>query len=205
MHLTDGTRVVLAAESRLIVPAAYDSGRRTVLLEGEAYFDVSHDARHPFVVHAKGTLVHDLGTAFDVRAYSDERGLEVLVAQGRVMLRHDDTTRAAGPIVSRGELARVDGAAAVTVTHVADMETHLAWIEGRLAFDKAPLRDVAREIERWYDVDVTIASPSLSNRRVTLTLGGQTLTEVLDAITLVAPTRYERSGRHVTFFERNTP
>src|SRR5262249_19827673 len=69
IRLNDGTRVILAAESRIVVPPDFDSTARLVTLTGQASFDVVHNAARPFIVRAGAALIRDIGTRFDVRAY----------------------------------------------------------------------------------------------------------------------------------------
>src|SRR4029078_6001494 len=83
VRLDDGTRVVLAPESRLTVAMGYGDKVREVELTGEAYFDVHHDAARPFVVHAGGADIRDLGTTFTVRSTADQ-GVRVAVTSGSV-------------------------------------------------------------------------------------------------------------------------
>ncbi len=90
--LVDGTRFTLAPASRVRVGAEYGRGERRVTLEGEAYFAVVHDAAHPFVVRARGAAARDVGTAFDVRAYPEDVGARIAVAEGAVAV----TTMAGG-------------------------------------------------------------------------------------------------------------
>src|SRR5687767_10984139 len=85
VRLPDGTRVVLAPESRLTVSAGYGDDMRAVELRGEAYCDVLHDEARPFVVRAGGANIRDLGTTFTVRA-TDGQAVRVAVTSGLVAL-----------------------------------------------------------------------------------------------------------------------
>src|SRR6266550_4207817 len=87
LHLSDGSRAVLGVATRLRVPRDYGARVRAVELDGEAYFVVRHDPAHPFLVRTAHGTTEDLGTEFDVRAYREERSLQVVVALGRVALR----------------------------------------------------------------------------------------------------------------------
>jgi transmembrane sensor len=86
-RLVDGTRVMLNVASRVRVPADFGEADRTVYVDGGAYFDVVHDARHPFVVHAGDIVAKDLGTEFVIRAYPEDSHAHVIVRAGRVALR----------------------------------------------------------------------------------------------------------------------
>ena len=84
--LADGTQVTMKASSKLRYPASFGSGPREVWLDGEAYFDVEHDAEHPFIVHSCRQSVRVLGTTFNVQAYSNESENTVTLLSGAVGL-----------------------------------------------------------------------------------------------------------------------
>jgi transmembrane sensor len=204
MRLPDGTHVILAAESRLGVPVNFDSAGREVTLEGEAYFEATHDSSKPFTVLARHGVIRDLGTRFDVRAYPERRVVEVVVAEGKVDLRARVSRAATIPpaaLLVRGQLGRLDTAGATTVRSGIDVERYTGWIDGRLAFDDTPLRDVVAQLARWYDLDISFAQPALGARHVTLLLRQQPVPKILDALALVTHTRYERVGRRVRFHD----
>ena len=207
MRLSDGTRIVLSVDSKVRIPGEYGTAARDVYLDGEAYFEVAHDSMKPFVVRAGNALVRDLGTRFGVRAYAGEQGVQVVVAEGKVDLRSATAGAAAGtgpafllPILVPGDVARLDPSGARTLTRGADVRRYLGWTEGRLTFEDTRLRDALPDLARWYDLDVNLATASLGERRLTLTVRGEALTQVLDGIALLVHARYERSGRSVTFY-----
>src|SRR5207245_7963028 len=136
MRLTDGTRILLSVDSKLRVPGDYGAAARDVYVDGEAYFEVTHDATKPFAVHAANALVRDLGTRFGVRAYAGEQRVRVVVAEGKVALRSvaaADTSNPA-PELSTGELGRLDASGVLTLAQGVNVQRYLAWTEGRLAF-----------------------------------------------------------------------
>ncbi len=92
--LVDGTQLTLAPASRIRLAADYGQGTRRVELEGEAYFTAAHDAAHPFAVRAHGAVAHDVGTAFDVRAYAEDAGARIAVAEGAVAVSTADICHA---------------------------------------------------------------------------------------------------------------
>jgi len=82
--LPDGTEVWLNGDSRLTYDAGTFGDNRNVRLDGEAYFDVASDPRHPFVIHTRAMDVRVLGTAFDVRSYADELTTQTSLFRGSV-------------------------------------------------------------------------------------------------------------------------
>lgn len=145
--LRDGTQINLAPDSRLRVATDFGASRRDLYLEGEAYFDVVHDADRPFRVHTHGSVAEDLGTAFLVRAYPEQPATEVVVTEGRVALQRANAAasgRADRPpvLLVVGDLGRFDSKGQATVEHGIDIDRYLAWTEGILAFDDTPLHEV---------------------------------------------------------------
>ncbi len=191
--LRDGTRLVLGPATRLRVPADFARHRRTVELEGEAYFAVVHDDRRPFAVRAGNAIVTDVGTEFAVQAYGGDPAVRVAVAGGQVCL--GPTSRCNRPL-RVGDVATI-GATGLAIAHNANVAALTAWTQGRLVFDGMPLRDVVRELGRAFDVQITIADSTLATYQVSGAFDNETLDQVLDDITDVMGGRYERVGRTV--------
>jgi transmembrane sensor len=198
--LPDGTRATLNVDSRLRIPARYGATTRDVELDGEAFFDVRHDARAPFRVHTAGAVAEDIGTAFAVRAYPGEQGVTVVVRAGDVALQSRSTASMPATIVAAGQLGRVDASGRVLVQSHADVKSNLAWMQGRLTFRLRPFADVARELERWYDVEITLDDSSLATVPVTVSFTNQSLDEVLAIISQSLDVQYHRDGSRVRLY-----
>jgi len=202
VRLSDGSRVVLAPQSRLRYPAERTGNRRDVYLRGAALFQVTPDPDRPFLVHAGATVTRVLGTTFVVRAYPSE-SIEVAVAEGRVALRPDTAAarRARGDLVlTTGKVGRVAVDGSPSVAEASDLAPYFGWAEGRLAFLNAPLPGVLEELERWYGVDLRIADAALARRHLTISFAEQPLEQVLELIVLALDARYERSGGTIVLF-----
>jgi transmembrane sensor len=190
--LGDGSHVTLGAASRLQYPRRFRGNKRTVVLEGEAFFEVAHDAERPFTVRSGGALTRVLGTRFDVRGYAGEP-VRVVVESGRVRLL-PVTGADSGVVLVRGDMGVAAPGQPVTRRGGVDPARYAGWREGRLEFDRAELAEVGRELQRWYGVEVRITDPALARRHVTLTLPRAALDEVLNAISLSLGARWSRAG-----------
>jgi|HubBroStandDraft_4_1064222.scaffolds.fasta_scaffold55583_1 transmembrane sensor len=218
--LRDGSHVTLAPNSRLTAPAAFGHTTREVTLDGKAYFDVAHDSAYPFTVIAGGSRIRDLGTQFVVEAYTrdpnaspgvarSQTRMQVAVASGVVRIESPPPASAEKPwvnavgdggatIVTAGEIARVDARGQTTIVPHADVASMKGWTSGELVFDRSSLGDVARELERWYDIDIVISDPALAQRRISKTFRGMPISHVLNTLALAVDARCWWSGRTVT-------
>ena len=195
--LGDGTGVVLGPTSRLVIDAAED--KRTVMLDGEAYFNVAHDAAHPFTVKVDGISVQDVGTAFAIQS-DDSGGVRVAVDSGSVSIERRETDGAAKNVLHARDRATVNPNGVVLVERSAVSDDDLAWIQGRLVFRDAPLIQVGAELYRWYGVRLRIADSSLANLHLTASFSGEPVDRVLNVIALSLGARIERQGNVATLY-----
>ena len=199
LKLPDGSSVILGVASSLRYPAAFGSAGRPVALEGEAYFQVVHDERRPFSVRAGTLVAQDLGTEFIVRAYPEDSTARVVVRNGRVGIRAAASVQAPERVVSAGQLGRL-GAGQEPVVEPADTALYFAWTDGRLVFDRTPLRDALPQLGRWFDLEFRLADPALGSVLLSATFRTQPTPDVLDNLAASLGMRQRRQGRIVTFY-----
>jgi transmembrane sensor len=190
IRLADGSSVILGPESRLEVPAGFAAGVRTVHLEGEAYFDVVHDANHPFSVAAGGVTITDVGTRFAVH-HDPATGVSVAVTDGIVDLT---TATAAHLVLNAGAAADVDLAGRIVPRPQPVTDADVAWTKGQLIFRDAPMDRVRSDLHRWYGVELVIPDSSLAQRHLTATFAQDSRTQVLDVLALTLGATYELRG-----------
>ncbi len=140
LQLPDKTIVWLNAESSITFPTAFTGAGREVTLTGEAYFEVVHNAEKPFRVNAANQAIEDIGTSFNVNAYTDEPGVKTTLIEGSVKV---------GKTVLQPGQQYVNG----RVT-TANIEQTLAWKNGLFSFDGADIHEVMKQLSRWYNVEV---------------------------------------------------
>jgi transmembrane sensor len=192
LRLADGTHVVLGPASTLRYPADFGAASRDVELTGEAFFEVIHDAAHPFRVRAGHAEAEDIGTAFGVRAYPEDSVVRVTVKEGSVSLGASTQGATARAVLTPGQLgALARGKTTAVVTRV-NVDASLAWMNGRLAFDETPLSEVLAQLGRWYDAPFRLADPSLASRTLTASFSTESLPDVLSALAPVLDVRFER-------------
>ena len=192
VRLADGTRVLLAPESRLTVAAGYGTTVREVELTGEAYFDVHHDAARPFLVRAGGAAIRDIGTTFTVRATGDAE-VRVAVTSGSVSVAPASAAPNAGVVLQPGDAATYAATGQTLVQRGGAADPDTAWTSGRLVFREAPVSTVRTELRRWYGIDLVIDS-SFASRHLSMTVDGESPDQVLQVIALSLGAKVERQG-----------
>jgi transmembrane sensor len=205
IRLTDGTQVRLNVESRLTVLPSFGTDARDVRLEGEAFFEVATDSTRPFTVHAQGADAQALGTAFDVNAYPGERVTRVMVTEGRVAMRPEESGRtqekAEDVVLKKQEMGEIHQSGQRVVRRGVDPTAHLAWIDGKLVFEDAPFEEVRRKLERWYGIEISLReglSPPEGSFNARFA-EDQPLPEVLDLVSTVFGLKYQLKQKTVLF------
>ncbi|MBO5601133.1 MAG: FecR domain-containing protein [Prevotella sp.] len=160
--LPDKTQVLMNADSKLTFPDRFEGSERVVKLEGEAFFSVTKDAHHPFVVESEKLRTHVLGTEFNLRAYPNSNPHVTLVS-GQVQV--DNLLNHQTVMMKPGQDVTIDRESNFDVSTV-DTEYYVQWKEGFFYFDNLPLVEVLRELGRWYNVDIQITDNSLMSYRL---------------------------------------
>lgn len=219
IQLPDGSQVWLNGDSRITYDENFRGPFREVQITGEAYFDIAKDKDHPFIIHANSIDVKILGTSLNVRSYSNEKNTEAVLIRGsievtlhgspdkKIILQPNEKL-----VVQNGKsLVRQEVAARRKEPDVPVMtlgKAHLQpkdstamailWIKNKLAFDQEPLEDVARKLERWYDVKVTIKDERLKHMAYTAVFEDESLRQVMEALRITGNFRYSIGKKEVT-------
>ena len=152
MKLSDGTRVWLNAGSIMKYPLAFVNNERSVELEGEGYFEVAKNKEKPFFVKAKQMKVKVLGTHFNISAYTDDPSNEVTLLEGAVNVESKNKNIALAPL--QQAKTNVDGTVAINKN--VNIDEVMAWKQDQFYFEETSLKDVMKQVERWYDVSIEI-------------------------------------------------
>lgn len=196
--MDDGSVVWLNAGSTLRYPSRFTHGAREVVLEGEAFFEITKDAGRPFLVRSGNVMIEVLGTRFNVSAYSDDEALVTTVAEGSV--RVSQAGEQVVLVKDQAATAGVTGRNGISVRTVA-AERAMAWTSGLFLFDRDNISEVMKRIGRWYDAEIVLQG-DFSRR----TLGGtvsryESLEKLLDVLAMTDHFKYKIEGRRVTIME----
>lgn len=193
LNLPDGTVVYLNSGSSLSYPIPYDEDKRSVTLEGEAFFKVKHDSERPFVVSvAEDRMrVKVLGTEFNLEAYKNEERVQTTLVTGSVNLEMKNKS---GQIREHkllpSERATYDFIAGKIEVETVNAQNEIAWIEGKLIFKDTPLPEVLKELSYFYNVKFEVKDTVIENYCFTGIFIDKQLSQVLDYIKISSEIGY---------------
>jgi len=198
-ELPDGTVVWLNSGSTLKYPQSFSKRNRQATLSGEAYFDVTPDRLHPFIVKTGVMDLRILGTQLNVMAYPDENYVLTTLEKGRISIERPN----AGKKISRlcfleqGEHAVFQKKSGAIRKFMTDTDKYTSWKEGKLILRNDPLALVIKRLERWYNTDIEIAGDkNLPDTPYTLTIEDETITQVLKYLSVASPISWEIIPAH---------
>ncbi len=210
--LPDGTTVWLNAGSKLVFVNDFSGLTREVRLEGEAYFDVVKQPARPFIVHVPGYHINVLGTVFNVKSYPEEKFIETTLLHGRVQV-----TREAGPVTEAIELrpsyklilpaiavgsddmaeekpvttkAGEKNRFVLTAIDTTKKENELietAWLYSRLEFRGDSFEQLARKMERWYNVRIVFTDDTVKRLHFNGSFERETVEQAFKALLAAVP------------------
>ena len=161
--LPDSTQVWLNASSTLEFPEHFGGDRREVTLSGEAYFDVRHSGKGPFIIHTGKISTTVLGTSFNIKAYPERQHIIVSVSTGKVNVSYDNVVLTT---LVRGQQVRVNSKLnTVEEKKIAPAEV-AAWQQGNMSYDDEELGDIVADLERLYNVKIRIDSEAIRKLRI---------------------------------------
>lgn len=183
--LPDSSRVWLNSNSSLRYPAKFRGKERRVELAGEAYFDVSEDRRHRFVVESKDTEVEVYGTEFNVEAYPEDDIIRTTLASGSVGFKYDAPGRQR--LTARmvpGQMLQYDTRLKSLYLEAVDTAVNISWKDGKIILRDTPLEDALRMLGNKYNVAFAVSNQDLLNNTYTGSFANQSLDVILQQFAL---------------------
>lgn len=202
MTLPDGTKVWLNAGSKISYTQGYSLVNRLVMLVGEGYFEVAHNEQLPFRVSSKDLQVSVLGTKFNFRDYSTDAEAIVSLAEGKVALNDLSHPGKETVYLTPNQRAVMDKQTGKISVEDYTASNAIQWTNGNLIFDGEPLMDIVKDLERSYNVEITISDKKLLTLRFygNFVRQEQSLNEVLDALSATGKIHYKAEGRNITLY-----
>ncbi|SMO52207.1 FecR family protein [Saccharicrinis carchari] len=193
LTLPDGTKVHLAPATTFRYPEKFAKDRREVRIEGKGFFEVAKDTKRPFTVESPRTKIVVTGTSFNIRAYPQDMEEVTKLVEGAVSLTFTDAN---DKVLKQYKLQPMQKAqlnkqtGSVTVKSFDSTELP-AWMEGTLSFRNQTFGDIAKRLERFYDVDIIFEDSIIKHQQMNGDFNDETVFEILDAIKILSPFSYE--------------
>lgn len=158
LFLPDSSEIWINAGSTVKYPKEFKGDKRTVQLDGEAYFSVKKDASMPFIVNTEKLSVTVLGTKFNVKAYANDEKITTTLTSGKVEVKSEAQSR----ILRPNEQLNFDKkTSAINIREIASNETD-AWKSGQLIFTDAPLTEILQTLERRFNITFDISKININ-------------------------------------------
>jgi transmembrane sensor len=221
ISLPDGSQVWLNAGSRLDYNSLdFNKTLREVDLSGEAYFDIAHNVAKPFIVRSGKMRIRVLGTMFNVKAYPEEKNIETSLIKGSVEITIDDRPQdkyILSPneklVISNNGFAQKSPALNTVNVSKADRENtdiialkkveyhaiekivvETAWVQNKLVFKSEKFSDLAKRMERWYDIEIRFRNLSKEELKFTGIFTSETIQQALKAMQVVHSFTYMKEN-----------
>lgn len=195
--LADGTKVWLNSESEIRFPGAFKENKREITLTGEAYLEVSHDARRPFRVKAGDGVIEVLGTSFGISIYPEEHKWSAVLVRGSVKVNYAQGSLLLKPgqeaFLKNGKL----------LSQECDTNKELAWVNGLFIFEHDRLEEVVKKLSRWYDVNFVFEEEKLKDYvftgQVNRDRGIDCILGLIERINVIG---FEKKGKNILIKEK---
>ena len=203
LYLPDGTLVWLNAGSRMTYSQGFGVDNRKVELEGEGYFEVKRNEKIPFFVKTKDLQLQVLGTKFNFRDYPEDHEVVVSLLEGKVglnnLLREEKEA-----VLSPDERAVLNKANGLLTVESVTASNASQWTDGYLFFDEELLPDIAKKLERSYNVKIHIVDEQLAHNRFYALFNRkeQSIYNVLDIITATNQVRYKVESDSILLYAK---
>ena len=188
--LPDGSQVWLNAESRIRYSIPFVRETRQLELVGEAFLDVAKNPDSPLEVKFNHVTVRVLGTQFNVKAFPDDEQVEVVLKEGCVELENGNKGPERERILLQPDQQWVyDKTNNTASLKEVNADQYIAWHRNRLILDKAPMAEVAKQLERWYGIQVEIRDEALNKYKFTTVFENEPLHRVIELLEMSSPIR----------------
>ncbi len=198
-HITlgDGSKVWLNAESSLEYPEQFSNDERRVKVSGEAYLQVAHNDKQPFLVETGQQVVRVLGTQFNINAYPENDGIYTTLVEGSISL-YNKGNEADAVTLKPGDQAMFDTQQGRANVRRVDAETMTAWRKGKFVFENQSLDQIMHTLSRWYDFDYRFTSNDLRRTEFMGTMPRYgDFNDVLQILSLTGNVNFRQQGKTI--------
>jgi len=203
--LSDGTAVYLAAGSHISYPQIFLEDAREVVLDGEAFFDVTPNRTKPFIIHTGDVQTQVLGTSFRISSF-DKAKIEIAVATGKVQVTdHQSGKSESLAVLTKGQKIRYNTVSRVLQKEQTDVASLEQWASGEVYFDGQQLQEITQSLERIYGATFRFEHPGLGTNRLSATFSAtEPLESVMEMLAFVGKFKYHYDRQHqvITLYDK---
>lgn len=194
--LADGSLVWINSGSTLTYHNDFNRKKRELFLDGEAYFEVTKDPKRPFIVHTRDMDIEALGTAFNVRAYLEEKHVSTILLKGKIKVDAQGQQR----VLTENQRVVIDKSALTFSTDKVFAADFIQWKDGNLYFENSSFDEIALTLSRVFNVEIRFVSERLRSMRFSGTLGNSSIRNALDVLSLTSSMHYEMNGTVIELY-----
>ncbi|MBS1522403.1 MAG: FecR family protein [Bacteroidetes bacterium] len=222
IYLSDGSVVTLNSETVLRYPSSFSGPTREVYLNGEAFFNVTKDHTHPFIVHAGKMNIKVLGTSFNVKSYANDKNIETTLIKGaievtlsdrpsdRIILKPNEKLVLNNKTFNKPRANNLPAAeesntnyALTNLTHLRSNDTTIvetSWVNNELVFKDEAFSDLANQMERWYGIKIKFKNSSTKDYHFTGVFMKENIVQALNALKMIEPFNYKYNNETVSIY-----
>ena len=201
--LPDGSKVILNRYTSLSYPNKFNKKNREVQLSGEAYFDVTKDKTHPFIVKTAEINVQVLGTEFNIEAYPKDELIKTTLFEGSVAVSSDEENLRLILVPNESAIYH-KGEKKLDKEQTLQINDEIAWQNNAFNFNDLPLKEIARQLSNAFKVTIQITSPELSAYKISARfVNGEGADEILSLLQMVGNFTYTREQQTITISKNN--
>jgi transmembrane sensor len=201
--MPDGSNIYLNGDSKVRYAQDFNTGNRTVYLEGEAFFDVQHRSKQPFTVYTGKVSTTVLGTSFNINAYQSLKDITITVHTGKVgVLVKNGSKTALVQFLFPNEQLTVNKNTGLAVKKAVNAIDFDSWREYKLFFYDKPLNEIAEVIAREYDLDILIKTEALKDMKLTAKFDKCSAKQIMETIAKLTNSKYKIYENKVIIYEQ---
>ena len=197
--LPDGSTVQLNGGSYLKFEPSFRNAKRKVILEGEAFFHVTHDISHPFVVEAGNLQVEVLGTTFNVTSYPEDHFITTYLESGKVKI---DIEGQKEILLKQAEAVEYNTTTGEIQKLTLDDHRLTDWTKGILTVKGERIDELSKKLERRFNITIRFGDNEIRNHLYTGSVKDENLTTVLEALKFASSLNYKKEGKIVTLYSK---
>ncbi len=195
--LPDGTKVILNAGSYMKYPRQFGKEDRYVHFKGEAYFDVAKNKDCPFIIQSQDYKIRVLGTTFNLNNYEDSEELQLTLCTGKVLMNFGEEQLKLTP----GEQLVLDKTNMHLEREHVNTQNYMLWMQNKLYFNRTPIQEVTRRLERVYNYTIQLDSSFVFNNFLSGTHDNRSLEAVLESIRLATGIKYRKENNSYILYK----